>query len=1031
MAVIEGADQADVLGQQHAVAEHVAGHIADADHGEVLLLAVTAQCTEVALDRLPRTTRGDAHALVVVADRTTRGERVVQPETVRTGNAVGGIGERGGALVGSDDQVRIVHVMTHHALRRHDLVVDDVVGDVEQAVDEALVAGHALGEPCIAVHRRIRQLLGEEAALGADRHDHGVLDHLCLDQTQHLGAEVFATVRPAQAATGNRAEAQMGTFHTRAAHEDFAVRARLGQVRHLGGVELEADVVSRATIGAHAVLADHVIAGTQGGFDHADEAAQDAVFVQAGHAVQQLDQHLVHQRHARIAVALARLDHALEQLEGGSIVTGQQLELGQLCIQHRLVACRGRLEAGFEQFHDQARQQRVAVEGAFHISLRERHADLQQVLAVATQHGHLAPVQAGAQHQAVEAVVLGVAVPDACEGVAEGGIGIGRVDRADGRLDFEVLHVHRCIVDHQLVRALRHHAQAHVFHHRQHVGQRDVLELAVQLQAQAVDVVTAGGLQAQAQIVRTGQRVQLGHVGRSDFSAGVFDITCRQGLANTRGNAQAFAFAVAADQRFAQIVLPVAQHVGQTLLHPFHIQLQALTGLGAHDQVHLGQRRVAQHHAGIDVFALQGVLQHAFHAQAHVGVEALARQEHQRRDEATELVAAQEQAATHALLQAQHAHGGAEQLVLAGLEQLFARQRLQDVAQCLAAVAGQAQARTRHHVFIALAHQRDFPRAAVVGAGGEQAKEALLADDLALGVEFQHADVVHVAAAVDMRAGIGLGQDQRIVQAAGGIQAFGRQALDRARDHGVLAAHQAQAGAVLGNQHFFLALLLHLVFAVAEESEMVVGGPAQELLRFGARGLAYRQGALAQVLGQRQCLVGHRLPVIYDGAHVIQCGGHALGNGIQRIGRLAIDLQQHHRFQLALAHAVELAGLVTANADHRMAQHMHADALLGQRQRYRVHQERHVVVDDLQHGVGRFPAIGLQRRVEHPHIGLARLAAAGELQHAGGQHRPVIGRVQGELVGLHALVERRSKRHCLRLRGRSGITLPQGCKYRF
>ncbi len=488
---------------------------------------------------------------------------------------------------------------------------------------------------------------------------------------------------------------------------------------------------------------------------------------------------------------------------------------------------------------------------------------------------------------------------------------------------------------------------------------------------------------------------------------------------------------MAADQRFAQIVLPVAQHVGQALLHAFHVQLQALPGLGAHDQVHLGQRRVAQHHAGIDVFALQGVLEHAFHAQAHVGVEALARQEHQGRDEAAELVAAQEQAATHALLQAEHAHRSAEQLVLAGLEQLFARQRLQDVAQCLAAVAGQAQARACHHVLIALAHQRDLPRAAVIRAGGEQTEETLLADDLALGVEFQHADVVHIAAAMDARACIGLGQDQRVMQAAGGIQTFRRQALDRTRDHGVLAPHQAQAGAVLGNQQFFLTLLLHLVFAVAEESEMVVGGPAQEFLGLGTRLLAHRQGALAQVVGQRQCLVGHRLPVIDDGAHVIQCGGHALGNRVQRLGRLAIDFQQHHRFQLALAHAAELAGLVARDADHRVAQHVYADALLGQGQRHRVYQERHVVVDDLQHGMGRLPAVRLQRRVEHPHIGLARLAGAGEFEHAGGQHRPIIGRVQGELIGFHALVERRSKSHCLRLCGRSGITLPQGCKYRF
>ncbi|MNV24023.1 hypothetical protein D3C71_1150670 [compost metagenome] len=284
---------------------------------------------------------------------------------------------------------------------------------------------------------------------------------------------------------------------------------------------------------------------------------------------------------------------------------------------------------------------------------------------------------------------------------------------------------------------------------------------------------------------------------------------------------------------------------------------------------------------------------------------------------------------------------------------------------------------------------------------------------------------------MDTRTGIGLGQDQCVVQAAGGVEAFRGQALDRARDHRVLAAHQAQAGAVLGDQHFFLALLLHLVFAVAKEGEVVVGGPAQEFLCFQTRGLAHRQRTLAQVIGQRQCLVGHRLPVLDDGAHVVQRIADALGNNVEVGGGLAVDLQQHHRFQRAATHARQLASLVARDADDRMAQHVHADALLGQCQRHRVHQERHVVVDDLQHGVARLPTIGLQGRVENAHIRLARLAGTRELQHASGQYGPIVSRVLRELVRFHALVERRGECNRLRLRRSCGITLPQGCKNRF
>ena len=60
MQVVEGGDQPDVARQQHAVAEDVAGHVADADDGEVLRLDVGADLAEVALHRLPGAARGDA-----------------------------------------------------------------------------------------------------------------------------------------------------------------------------------------------------------------------------------------------------------------------------------------------------------------------------------------------------------------------------------------------------------------------------------------------------------------------------------------------------------------------------------------------------------------------------------------------------------------------------------------------------------------------------------------------------------------------------------------------------------------------------------------------------------------------------------------------------------------------------------------------------------------------------------------------------------------------------------------------------------
>ena len=51
--MVERREQAHVPRQQHAVAEHVAGHVADAGGREVLRLDVDADLAEVPLHALP------------------------------------------------------------------------------------------------------------------------------------------------------------------------------------------------------------------------------------------------------------------------------------------------------------------------------------------------------------------------------------------------------------------------------------------------------------------------------------------------------------------------------------------------------------------------------------------------------------------------------------------------------------------------------------------------------------------------------------------------------------------------------------------------------------------------------------------------------------------------------------------------------------------------------------------------------------------------------------------------------------------
>ena len=53
VAVVERADELDVLREQHAVAEHVARHVADADDGEVVVVGVDVEVAEVAASPTP------------------------------------------------------------------------------------------------------------------------------------------------------------------------------------------------------------------------------------------------------------------------------------------------------------------------------------------------------------------------------------------------------------------------------------------------------------------------------------------------------------------------------------------------------------------------------------------------------------------------------------------------------------------------------------------------------------------------------------------------------------------------------------------------------------------------------------------------------------------------------------------------------------------------------------------------------------------------------------------------------------------
>ena len=92
--------------------------------------------------------------------------------------------------------------MAHDFGRWYDIAFDDVIGHVQHAGQEDLVARYAFGLIGFAV-AHCWWIFEDKTTFGADWYDDGIFDLLCFDQTKNLGAEIFTTIRPTQTTAGD------------------------------------------------------------------------------------------------------------------------------------------------------------------------------------------------------------------------------------------------------------------------------------------------------------------------------------------------------------------------------------------------------------------------------------------------------------------------------------------------------------------------------------------------------------------------------------------------------------------------------------------------------------------------------------------------------------------------------------------------------------------------------------------------------------------------------------------------------------
>ena len=292
--------------------------------------------------------------------------------------------------------------------------------------------------------------------------------------------------------------------------------------------------------------------------------------------------------------------------------------------------------------------------------------------------------------------------------------------------------------------------QAHVVEDRQHVGQRRRVLPAVELEPDGRGRIAVPAARPHGDRMVGSHALHDADVDDRLFGA-VYVAVARREAGRIAGH-QRRGLQLGARfgaQRRLELRLPAARDLGDRRLEPLFIGLEMRAGLDADDVVDAGQRVVGEARVVGRDPAAERLRQHARRAGDEPRLVGVPRQIEQDGDEAVERVASGEQLDPRSVVQVQDGQRDRQQVLFADLEQLVAREVLQDVVQPPVAVAAVALAGSGQHILDLAPQERNVLHRIVVGFRGEEADETDLATGLAVGAVPAHADVVHVRAAVD------------------------------------------------------------------------------------------------------------------------------------------------------------------------------------------------------------------------------------------------------------------------------------------
>jgi hypothetical protein len=269
-------------------------------------------------------------------------------------------------------------------------------------------------------------------------------------------------------------------------------------------------------------------------------------------------------------------------------------------------------------------------------------------------------------------------------------------------------------------------------------------------------------------------------------------------------------------------------------------------------------------------------------------------------------------------------------------------------------------------------------------------EEPPLADRPASCVEPLDPDVVEIAAALHRRPGVGLRQVEQ-----DGLEDLspdvGRQRREPMRHRLPTGVPQdAEPRSRDRLQHLLLRARYELVLPVAEEREVVVGEPPQEVPGLSPISGGDHRRLGVEVPGDRAGTLAHRRLVRVGGAHVAEDADQVETEPVEhaRVG-LPVDLDVVEGLpddadltgpRLVVEHGEQLALRTALDNEHGLDRNVQAEPVACELGRQGVRQERHVVGHDLHDGVRGGESVLVEGGGEHRDLRLVRRSVTREAQ---------------------------------------------------